>query len=113
MATPKTAPTCRTVFCTADPEPERSGGVASVIRVVDGAMVLPRPKPNTTPTTPGTTPGCPGSTKAKHSIPARAKISPTVITVRAPKRAHHHRAARGAEQLADSERQHQQAGLQR
>ena len=30
--------------------PERSGGVANVIRVVDGAMVLPRPKPKTTPT---------------------------------------------------------------
>ena len=113
IATPNTAPTCRTVFCTADPDPERSGGVASVILVVDGAMVLPRPNPKITPTTIRNHTGASGLTKAKHSMPTRANTRPPGITLRAPNRCTI-LALRGAPRSwPTANGQDKQAGLQR
>ena len=44
-ATPSAPPSCRTVFCTADPAPARASGSTFCITVDAGAITLPIPKP--------------------------------------------------------------------
>ena len=65
---------------------ERAGGVASVMRVVDGAMVLPRPKPKMKPVRMRYQTGASTGRVAMSSMPTDASAMPNGITRRAPKR---------------------------
>ena len=75
------------MFCTADPEPERCGGVARVIRVVEGATTLPIPKPNTNGMRISNHTGVVRSRRVNMNIAVEARTRPNGMTRRAPNRA--------------------------
>ena len=83
---PMAAATWRTVFCTAEPAPDFSGGVAKVIRVVAGAITFPRPNPRKNQLTSSTQAGLSGCSSAIETNTRPASTSPKVITLRAPNR---------------------------